>query len=97
VNRKRRTIIGDAWTDYCHRVVPHSAGREQVLQTRQAFYAGALAVVSGMEAAISPDGSEPTAEDYCVGEDVAAELDAFARECAIEEKRHARARGRPPA
>lgn len=95
MNRKRRTIIGDAWAEYREKVVPHSAGDAQVNSTRKAFYAGALSVISGMENAIS-DGPMKD-EDLMVGDDVQAELNAFSAEMAEEWRRYNRRFGRPPA
>lgn len=91
MNRKRRTIIGDAWADYCDKVVPRAASREQVADTRNAFYAGALSVWSGILSLLTP-GVEPEPDDLLIADDVDHEL----REENARAQRAARRWGRPP-
>lgn len=94
MNRKRRTIIADAWEDYRTKVVPPDAGPGQIRDLRNAFYGGALSVVSGMLALLQP-GSEPTADDLTIADDVDAELRAHMAEAKLLAQ-GTRRWGRPP-
>lgn len=38
--------VSDFWTDYKEKVVPTNAPEVQVVETRKAFYAGGIALVS---------------------------------------------------
>lgn len=38
--------LKEAWEDYRRKVVPKTAGENQVIETRRAFYAGAAAMFS---------------------------------------------------
>lgn len=72
-----RKMVAEAWATYRDKVLPRSAGRVQVDETRKAFYAGAFAVLSGLMGGMSesPD-VEP--QDLSLVNDLEAELQAFA-------------------
>jgi len=69
-------IIGDAWESYQDELL-QNAGTIQRVETRKAFYAGAIACHAGVLGKISDD-VEPTAEDVDVIKGLVAEFAEFA-------------------
>lgn len=72
-------ILETAWREYEAKIVPASAGPVQRVETRQAFYAGAQSLFSGITKGLS-DGDEATPEDLSMMDSLAAELRAFGEE-----------------
>lgn len=69
--------IESRWESYRQGVIPADASRLQIEETRNGFYAGAwclLSIVTGLD-----PGTEPTADDLKMLDDVHAELQAFAQ------------------
>jgi hypothetical protein len=71
-----RLLVKEQWDSYARDVVPKNASREQITETRRAFYAGAGSVLFGVIAAFAPE-AEPTTADLQVMEDIQTELWAF--------------------
>jgi hypothetical protein len=42
--QQRKTTIAEEWEGYREAVIPKNAGEVQIMETRRAFYAGALAL-----------------------------------------------------
>jgi len=75
------TRIAAVWTAYRERVVPEDASRIQIQETRRAFYAGATALMALLLAHLDP-GSEATADDLRMMDELDAELKRFAADIA---------------
>jgi hypothetical protein len=69
-------LIASNWASYRTEVVPKDAPDVQVTETRRAFYAGALTLITSLRAAVS-NGVEATDADMKVMESVEDELMAF--------------------
>jgi hypothetical protein len=69
--------LQEKWDAYAAQVIPQTASRVQVQETRRAFYAGAMAYLTLLLSHLTPD-AEPTQEDVSLLERLNAELDAFA-------------------
>lgn len=72
--------IGPACDRYLREVVPASAGPTQIVETRRAFYAGAMALLELMLAGLEDTdlSIEPTEAELHMMDEIAAELVAFA-------------------
>jgi hypothetical protein len=74
----------EEWNSYAASVVPVGAGLAQKVETRRAFYAGACAVLSRIQQALSKD-DELTDDDMHLMEDIARELTEYGK--AVSENR----------
>lgn len=70
--------IEAGWQRYRRGVIPADASRVQIEETRNGFYAGAWCLLSTVLNGLEP-GTEPTADDLKMLDDVHAELQAFAQ------------------
>lgn len=70
-------LIADAWRDYEVQIVPLNAPEVQRIESRRAFYAGAISMWGGMMAMLEP-GEEPTDADLKRMDEIKAEIDAYA-------------------
>ena len=70
--------IESGWLDYRKKVVPASASAVQVDETRNGFYAGAFHLLATIMEQAEP-GTEPTAADLKMMEEIQAEFEAFIR------------------
>lgn len=68
--------IAKEWEIYRKKVVPANCSTVQLVETRQAFYAGAAVLFALLVTGISND-EEPTAADMAVVEELAKEIDRF--------------------
>lgn len=71
--------IEKSWESYRKLVVPADASETQVRETRQAFYAGASIIFTGM-IHIMDGGDEPTDADMKRMMDIQLEIDAFGQQ-----------------
>lgn len=75
----------EVWKSYRQRVLPPTAGSVQVLETKRAFYAGAVAFQSLMFKTLSP-GPLPTDGDMAAMNRIANELIEFGRDEGMDER-----------
>jgi len=75
----QRCFILEQWNDYLQQVVPEGANREQLIETRQAFYAGAFSVFYSVLKAVEEEDDEFKLRR--IFEDMEAEGQAFVRKC----------------
>jgi hypothetical protein len=68
-----RELIGDAWRQYAEHIVPADAPEVQMIETRRAFYAGAIACFQGLMAMLDP-GTEATEADLAKMDALDAEI-----------------------
>jgi hypothetical protein len=71
--------MADLWQSYADRVLPPHVSEVQRTETRRAFYAGALALLSATANNLS-EGSEVSEADDAVMDDLYEELQAFNRD-----------------
>lgn len=71
-------LIAQAWLSYRSRVLPQDAPSIQVIECRRAFYAGAQAFWTEMQALSGP-GSDATADEARALDSLQQELRQFAR------------------
>jgi hypothetical protein len=76
-----KRTIESAWIAYEREVLPANAGRVQRVETRRAFYAGALALFSSVMRGLGP-GTEATEDDLRMLDGIQSELAQFARDIA---------------
>lgn len=69
-------LIADAWRDFEIQIVPLDAPKVQRVETRRAFYQGAIAMFSGIVRMLEP-GQEPTEKDLGKMDAIQAEIDQF--------------------
>lgn len=69
-------LIADAWRDYEIKVVPLNAPEVQRTESRRAFYAGAIAVFTGVLSMLEP-GMEPTDNDLKKMDDLFKEIKQY--------------------
>lgn len=74
----RKKIIEDQWKEYRKLLSPH-AGKVQIHETRNAFYAGAYSLFTAMIKNVS-QGTEDTPEDEKLMQDISDEFDDFRKE-----------------
>ena len=67
------------WADYRAKVVPQNAHPIQLAETRQAFYAGAIALFSEIVNGLSPE-EESTEADLAMLDDIKREFDEWGAE-----------------
>lgn len=72
-------LIADAWRDFEIQVIPLDAPEVQRVESRRAFYAGAVTLFSGIMSILEP-GEEPTEQDLETMDAIKAEIDAYAKE-----------------
>ena len=72
----RRTIIEASWNSYREQCIPSTASHVQVVESRRAFYAGALGLFSEILASLSP-GQDETEGDLKMLDDIKSELDGY--------------------
>jgi hypothetical protein len=82
--------IAEAWRSYDARVLPAVAGEVQRMETRKAFYAGAMVLFNILLHGVS-DGDEMTEEDDALYDGLQRELSDFFDE-ATKHAAEARAR-----
>lgn len=70
--------LGAAWREYRTKVIPLEAPAIQAQESRRAFYAGAQALL-GLLLNVMEPGTELTAADLKVMDEIAAELTAFSQ------------------
>ena len=70
--------IDQAWQSYAKMVVPKDAGKVQIEETRQAFFAGASTLFTSIMLVMDTD-REPTEKDLAVMSDIQNEIDDFGR------------------
>jgi hypothetical protein len=70
--------IAEGWEDFRRRVIPATASRVQVDETRNGFYAGAWLLLSTIMSALEP-GHEATAADLTMLDEIYDELQKFAK------------------
>jgi hypothetical protein len=87
---KRR--IQAEWYGFEKAVLPATAGENQRIETRKAFFAGASAIFALLVKGVSPGTGEPTDGDMALMDDLAAEIRDFGEQLWVEAKR---ARGEP--
>lgn len=75
----RDRMVADKWAAYRELVVPADAGKAQVSITRDAFYAGAIAIVDLIISSMSP-GPDVSREDDEMIQSVLVELSGWAGE-----------------
>ena len=74
----QRCYILEQWNDYVRQVVPKGASREQLIETKRAFYAGAFSVFCSVLKAVTEQDDELK---LCrVYEEIEAEGQAFVQE-----------------
>jgi hypothetical protein len=74
----------EEWKSYRQRVVPPTAGRVQVLETKRAFYAGAQAFLA-LTSKLMSDSDDMTPEDVQAISRIHAELSEFGLAGGIDE------------
>ena len=74
-----RKLIDEQWRTYSERVVPANASDAQRMETRNAFYGGAVTLFAAILNSVEP-GTEPTDNDLKVFDDLQAEFDDFGAE-----------------
>lgn len=72
-------LIADAWRDFEIDVIPLNAPEVQRVESRRAFYAGAVSMWSGLMSILEP-GEEPTEKDLATMDAIKAEIDAYVKE-----------------
>lgn len=77
VYRRRGRLVRDGWQDYAEKNLPAEAHRVQVQETRRAFYAGAMELLSRL--AELGDDSIPEDAGVEVLEATRREIEAFVR------------------
>lgn len=90
-------MIKEAWERFAAECVPADAEDVQRVETRRAFYAGALSLFAGICGAVEPGEGEPTAADMAVLDGVREEFQAYEAELARladAEAKRGRRRGR---
>lgn len=70
--------IDALWQTY-RAILPKEAGHAQVLETKRAFFSGALAMWSAAMGPLFDAGDEPTEADMRRMAEIAEELEAFGR------------------
>lgn len=76
---RERRALADEWREFDTRIMPGNAGREQRIEMRRAYYAGASSMFHLMTGGLDAD-SEPTDLDVAFVESLSQELAAFARD-----------------
>lgn len=74
--RQRKLRIAAEWESYSREVMPRDASVTQRIETRRAFYSGAMAIQACIMRGLS-DSVEATPEEMHMMEDLMAELMAF--------------------
>jgi hypothetical protein len=69
-------VIAEQWSTYAAQVLPRDAPKVQRVETRRAFYAGALTLFRALIAGLDPD-NDPTLEDVRRIDAIDAELKSF--------------------
>lgn len=71
------------WLEWARERIPASAPEIQRVESRRAFYAGAIAAFYGMMTALAPGDREPTEADMAVMDDLDNEFKRFLAEEAL--------------
>ena len=77
----KHKTLADQWRSYAEHVVPRSAPKVQMDESRKAFYAGAFAIFECIMVNLDP-GSEPTDGDLSRMDALYAELTEFIAQAA---------------
>lgn len=74
-----RMRIAEEWNSFAEKVLPKECSDVQRIETRRAFYAGAVALWGAFFKGLS-DGSEPTPSDLEMMSDFQKEFDHYAEQ-----------------
>lgn len=75
-------MIKEAWERFAAECLPANVGEVQRVETRRAFYAGALSLFAGICGAVEPGEGEPTAADMAMLDGVREEVEQYKAELA---------------
>jgi len=69
-----RKIIEEAWESYERQVIPQTAPQVQRIESRRAFYAGAIGTFYGLLGNVGSGDGPPTAEELAIVDGIHNEL-----------------------